>query len=95
ENGVAKCGFEEVYNQGLTSFKKPISCHLYPIRITKYEKFTALNYHEWKICAAACSLGAELKVKVFEFLKEPLIRKFGDKFYQELTKIATLLNKSF
>lgn len=84
ENGITKCAIEKAYEQGAINWKKPISCHLYPIRITKYPEFDVLNYDRWSICSPACSLGAELKVRVHEFLKEPLIRKYGEAWYREL-----------
>jgi len=84
ENGITKCAIEKAYEQGATSWKKPISCHLYPIRITKYPEFDVLNYDRWSICSSACSFGSELKVRVHEFLKAPLIRKYGEEWYQEL-----------
>jgi hypothetical protein len=84
ENGITKCGIEKAYEQGAISWKKPISCHLYPIRITAYPEFDVLNYDRWSICSAACSFGDELKVRVHEFLKDPLIRKYGKEWYQEL-----------
>ena len=84
ERGILKCGIEEAYRAGATSFKKPISCHLYPIRVTKYEGFEALNYDRWSICSPACSFGANLGVRVYQFLKEPLIRKYGEAWYAEL-----------
>jgi len=86
ERGILKCGIEQAYLAGATSFKKPISCHLYPIRITKYEGFEALNYDRWDICSPACSFGAKLGVPVYEFLKEPLIRKYGAEWYAELAR---------
>lgn len=84
--GVAKCGIEIAYYEGLIDFKKPISCHLYPIRVTKMpeDSFDALNYDQWDICKAACELGKKEKVPVFKFLKEPIIRKYGSEFYDEL-----------
>ncbi len=84
ERGIHLCGIEKAYNDGRISFKKPISCHLYPIRITKYQEFDALNYNRWHICSDACTLGKELKVPVYKFLKEPLIRKYGADWYREL-----------
>jgi hypothetical protein len=84
ENGITKCGIEKAYEQGAISWKKPISCHLYPIRITTYPEFDVLNYDRWSICSPACSFGDELKVRVHEFLKDPLIRKYGQEWYQEL-----------
>lgn len=87
-NGIAKCGLEEAYLQGATKWKKPVSCHLYPIRIREYSEFTAVNYHKWEICDPACSLGNELKVPIYKFVKEALIRKFGTTWYAELEKVA-------
>ena len=87
QRGIAKCAIEQAYLDGKTSFKKPISCHLYPIRIQKYSQFDALNYNEWKICAPACECGSKLDVKVYKFLKEPIIRAFGEEFYQEMELI--------
>lgn len=88
ENNTVKCGIEEAYNQGAIDWKKPISCHLYPIRITEYIEFSAINYHKWPICDDACSLGATLQVPIYKFVKEALIRKFGEDWYIELEKIA-------
>lgn len=84
ENGITKCAIEKAYENGAINWKKPISCHLYPIRITKYPEFDVLNYDRWSICSPACSFGNELKVRVHEFLKAPLIRKYGEDWYQEL-----------
>ncbi|TGE24735.1 DUF3109 family protein [Hymenobacter aquaticus] len=90
ERGILKCGIEQAYLAGATTFKKPISCHLYPIRITKYEDFEALNYDRWNICNTACSFGATLGVRIYQFLKEPLVRKYGEEWYEELvTEIET------
>ena len=94
ENGITKCAIEKAYEQGIVDWKKPISCHLYPIRLTQYPDFDMLHYDRWSICSPACSFGDEHKVKVYQFLKEPLIRKFGQKFYQELDEIVNALNKS-
>jgi len=84
--GVAKCVIEKAYYAGLISFKKPISCHLYPIRITKFQDFEALNYHKWPICDRALVKGRREEVRVYEFLKEPLIRKYGKDWYDKLDK---------
>lgn len=84
ENKILKCGIEQAHIDGKTKFKKPISCHLYPIRITKYDHYEALNYDRWSICSAACSLGVKLGIPIYKFLKEPLIRKYGEAWYQEL-----------
>ena len=88
EEGIAKCGLEEAYNDGATAWKKPISCHMYPVRTREYSEFTAVNYHRWEICDPACSLGNELKVPIFKFVKEALIRKFGEDWYSELEEVA-------
>lgn len=86
ERGILKCGIEQAWKDGKTSFRKPVSCHLYPIRITKLQDFLALNYDRWHICAPACELGSKLSVPVYQFLKEALIRRFGEKWYQELVE---------
>lgn len=88
ERKILKCSIEQAHKDGKTDFKKPISCHLYPIRISKLPEFDALNYDRWKICAPACDLGKELKVPVYKFLKEPLIRKYGEGWYQELEEVV-------
>lgn len=87
EKGITKCAVEAAYRDGKIEFNKPISCHLYPIRARKLRSFTALNYDRWPICKDACTLGEELGVSVYKFLKEPLIRAYGDDFYKELEKI--------
>jgi hypothetical protein len=88
EYDVALCAIEEAYNQGEVTWKKPISCHLYPVRIKEYTDFTALNYHKWQICSDACILGKELQVPIYKFVKEALIRKFGEAWYSELEMVA-------
>lgn len=92
ENQTAKCGIEKAYEEGKIDYKKPISCHLYPVRLQKLRKYIAVNYDDWYICADACKLGNELKVKIFEFLKEPLIRKFGEEWYAQLMEADFLLD---
>ena len=94
DDNTAKCGIEEAHNQGAISWKKPVSCHLYPVRVREYTALTAVNYHKWEICDAACALGEELKVPVYKFVKEALIRKFGEDWYAELEKIAADHSKS-
>lgn len=84
ERGVLKCGIEQAYLAKKIDFKKPISCHLYPIRISSYDSFDAVNYDQWHICKSACSHGKALGVPVYKFLKEPLIRKYGEEWYTEL-----------
>jgi hypothetical protein len=87
EKGVLKCGIEQAYLDGKITWKKPISCHLYPIRITKKKNFEAVNYHKWSICSPACALGKELQVPLYKFLKEALVRKYGQAWYDELTAL--------
>jgi len=94
DQGIAKCGLEAAYNAGATLWKKPVSCHLYPVRIREYTEFTAVNYHKWQICDAACSLGTELQVPIYKFVKEALIRKFGAEWYQKLEATANDFFKS-
>jgi len=86
--GVAGCAIEQAYNQGVVSFQKPISCHLYPIRIQEYKTLTAINYHSWPICNDACTLGKKLKTPTYQFAKTALIRKFGKDWYDELNQVA-------
>ncbi|MBT8266832.1 MAG: DUF3109 family protein [Bacteroidia bacterium] len=88
ENNVALCAIEESYNQGKIEWKKPISCHLYPVRVKDYSEFSAVNYHKWQICDDACTLGKELQVPIYKFVKEALIRKFGEDWYTELENVA-------
>ena len=88
DKGYASCGIEDAYNQGVIPWKKPISCHLYPIRTRDYSEFSAVNYHKWEICDDACSLGKELQVPVYKFLKDALIRRFGENWYDALEKVA-------
>jgi hypothetical protein len=92
ENKIAKCSIEKAYNDGIIDFKKPISCHLYPVRVVVYKTYTAVNYHKWEVCSDACKLGKELKVPVYQFLKEPLIRKFGKEWFDVLTIAAKELD---
>ena len=95
EKGYTKCAIEKAYEDGVIDWQKPISCHLYPIRITEYSNFSAINYHEWDVCSDACTLGKELGVKVYQFLKKPLIRKYGEEFYQTLSEAAEEWEKEF
>jgi len=91
EKGIVKCGIEQAFNDGKTSWRKPISCHLFPIRInqSKNKKTDYLNYEPRQdLCSAACSLGVQLKVPVYVFLKDAIIRKYGTTFYQTLEATA-------
>jgi len=92
EQGMIKCAFEQAYNDGVISWKKPISCHLYPViaRKGKHGDYERVNYEPREtLCSPACGLGKMLKVPVYRFLKEPLTRKFGTDFYEALDKVAT------
>ena len=93
ELGIAKCGIEKAWEAGATTFKKPISCHLYPVRVKSAKEvgFEALNYDKWDICSAACSHGKKLQVPVYQFVKDALIRKYGAVFYEELDQMAQYL----
>jgi hypothetical protein len=88
EEKACICAIERAYRNGKTDFYKPISCHLYPARIAKYNDFQAVNYHRWQVCHSAVNLGREKRLKVYEFLKEPLIRKFGAEWYEQLNIAA-------
>ena len=89
ENNVAQCAVEIANQAGDSSIKKPISCHLYPLRITSnlQSGFEAINYDRWEICSEACKLGKSLSLPVFRFVKEAIIRKYGQKFYEKLEDI--------
>ena len=94
EAGVAKCAIEKAYYEGKVKWKKPISCHLYPIRITKQKNgLEALNYDKWSICKAACKLGDSLKVPVYKFLKDSLTRKYGKEWYKQLEVAASRIDE--
>lgn len=94
DQGTALCGIEEAYNAGEIDWKKPVSCHLYPVRIQEYSSFSAINYHRWEICDDACSLGKELQVPIYKFVKDALIRKYGEDWYKELELVAEEYKKS-
>lgn len=95
ENGVAQCGIERAWRDGKVEFRKPISCQLYPIRVEKNEEvgFEALNYDRWDICSAACEKGKKEQVAVYQFLKDAIIRKYGEDFYEELDAAAQYLKQ--
>ncbi len=91
EKGIIKCAFEQAYNDGKMTWKKPISCHLYPVKRStgKYGDYEMLNYEPRdSLCAPACSLGEKLQVPVYRFLKEPISRAYGDEFYRALDRAA-------
>lgn len=92
ENGICKCAIEKAYRAGKTDFQKPISCHLYPVRLMKLNDLIAVNVHQWHVCDCARKFGDELNVPVYEFLKEPLIRQFGEDWYSQVEIAAEEFN---
>lgn len=84
KDGMCLCALERAYREGRTSWKKPASCALYPLRLTEYPTFTAVNYHRWKICRPAEILGRQKGIRLYQFLKQPLIDRFGQEWYDEL-----------
>ncbi len=94
EEGRCLCAYEKVYREGKSSFPKPISCHLYPIRVHRYKYSTALNYDRWDICRPALALGERLGIPVYKALKEPIIRAFGAEFYAEMEEVERLLDEA-
>jgi len=90
EKGVYYCAIEKAFMNGDTGFRKPVSCHLYPIRITKYKAFEAVNYHCWNICSDASEYGKKKGIPLYVFLKEPLIRKYGAEWYEQLCLAAVI-----
>jgi Protein of unknown function (DUF3109) len=88
DNGIAKCGIEQAYADGVIRFRKPVSCHLYPVRANQKKHFMAVNYQKWEVCSPACELGKVLEVPVYKFVKSALVRKFGKRWYRELELVA-------
>ena len=84
EKGCCHCAIEKACREGKTDFLKPVSCHLYPIRVKDFGTFKGVNYNRWDVCKAAVLLGRKENLPVYKFLKEPLIRKFGAEWYEEL-----------
>lgn len=93
-NGILKCAIEKAYFEGKTTFRKPVSCHLFPIRITEYKRYDAINYQELNICKPGRECGISQKLPLYKFLKEPLIRKYGEEWYSELEIAASYLGSS-
>jgi hypothetical protein len=91
--GICGCVFERAYNAGRIAWKKPISCHLYPVRLQKYHDFTAVNYHQWSVCNCARQLGQKKGIPVYRFLKEPLIRRFGEEWWEQLDTAYRMQNE--
>lgn len=91
--GIWKCAVEKAFREGRIDFYKPISCHLYPVRLQKLKELTAVNVHRWNVCDCARKNGQKLNVPVYRFLKEPLIRQFGNEWYKQLEIAAEELKK--
>ena len=86
--GKCLCALEKAQREGRIADVKPISCRLYPVRIKEYDGFTAVNFHKWKICRPAEALGRRLGVRAYEFLRGPLVARFGEDWYRELELTA-------
>ena len=93
EKGILKCAIEKAYFEGKTKFRKPLSCHLFPIRITEYKNYDAVNYQQLAICIPAKECGRVAKLPLYKFLKEPLIRKYGEEWYEEVEATAIYLEE--
>ena len=94
ENGVTLCAIEKAWAEGKTPFRKPISCHLYPIRVMRFSNGTVgLNYHRWSVCAPARRCGARLGIPVYKALREPIVRRFGEEFYKALEAAEELIKQ--
>ncbi|MDR2472555.1 MAG: DUF3109 family protein [Tannerella sp.] len=87
-NNICGCAIEKAYNEGRITFRKPVSCHLYPVRVKQYKTWKAVNYDCQKVCKAAEILGRQQQTRLYQFLREPLIRKFGVKWYDALNACA-------
>lgn len=90
EDGGTRCAIEAAYEKGEIDWKKPISCELFPVRINEYPTFTAVNVQFLEICESACSLGKAFEVPVYKFLKDPLIKRFGKEWYEEMEKVSDI-----
>lgn len=94
DGGVTLCGVEKGWLEGLYDFRKPISCHLYPIRVVKFRSGgVGLNYHRWSVCKSACRSGEKRGIRIYESLREPLIRRFGEEYYGAMEAAAEMLNR--
>lgn len=94
EHGNGLCAYELMHRQGLIDFCKPISCRLYPIRLTQYPSFTAVNYHKWEVCKCALKKGRNMGMPLYRFLEEPLRAAFGDEWYEQLEAAAQLIKNN-
>lgn len=94
ENGITFCAIERAWREGKCGFQKPISCHLYPIRVARFSNGTiGLNYHRWNVCRSAVECGRKLGTPIYQSLKEPIIRAYGEEFYQRLEEAANLIKE--
>lgn len=93
EGGKCLCAIDKAYREGRVKWRKPISCYLYPLRLTKYPTFTAVNYHRWKICRPAVANGRRLGIRLYQAMKEPLIERFGEEWYDELCEACEAWNE--
>lgn len=93
--GVCLCALEKAYREGRTDWKKPASCSLYPLRLKEFPTFTAVNYHRWKICRDAEALGRKRGIRLYQFLREPLIERFGQAWYDELVANCELYLREY
>ena len=93
--GVCKCVIDTAFREGRVGVQKPISCHLYPIRLREYDGFTAVNYDRWSVCQSALRLGRKEGIFLYQFLKEPLLRKFGEEWYNEVCETAEAYRNAF
>ena len=93
ENGIAQCGIEKAFHAGKINFRKPVSCFLYPVRVKTMKDRIAVNFDEWEICTPACKQGEELGIPVYQFLKEPLIEKFGEEWFKQLEGAAEVFGR--
>ncbi len=91
EIGGCQCAYEKVFFEGKIPFRKPLSCQLYPIRLSYYKDFTAVNYHKWNVCSCALKKGKREGVAVYQFLEDALVRAFGQEWYDELKEVAQAL----
>ena len=94
DKGCCYCAIDKAFRGGRCKFQKPISCHLYPIRLSRMGSYTAVNYHRWDVCKAATLLGKKLNLPVYKFLKEPLIKAFGQEWWDECDVVAGELKKA-
>ncbi len=93
DRGWAHCGIEQAHQAGAVDWKKPISCHLYPVRVKDYSVFSAVNYHRWQICSSGCTNGKQIQMPLYRFVAEALQKKFGPHWFAELERVAAKQNK--